>query len=209
MGIEPLIPISTKPTPVLTDRVPDEDGFPEKERVWIELSQSIRRIEARGRGLAAISLAFCALTLSTFGLPAIQNDANDAAATDQLYNWPHFRGPGAIGRAYHANPPLTWSLKAGKNVLWKVKIPKPGMNSPVVWGNRLFLTGADESSRQVFCFETDTGKLLWQHDVADIAASPSKDKLPKVMETSGLAAPTARLGNQPTLLRPLLVTGST
>jgi outer membrane protein assembly factor BamB len=64
------------------------------------------------------------------------------------------------------------------------------MNSPVVWGKRLFLTGADESSRRVFCFETETGSLLWQHEVNEIEGSPSRDKLPNVMETSGLAAPT-------------------
>jgi len=191
MGIKLLMLISTKPTPALTNKVPDEDGFPEQERVWMEISQSIKRIVARGKGLVIISLVFCALILSTFALSAFHNDANDATTTEQLLSWPHFRGPGAIGRAVHANPPLTWSVKEGKNIIWKVKIPKPGMNSPLVWRNRLFLTGADESSRQIFCFETDTGKLLWQHHGDGIPGSPSKDELPNVMETSGLAAPTA------------------
>ena len=63
------------------------------------------------------------------------------------------------------------------------------MNSPVVWGNRLFLTGADESSREIYCFETDTGELLWRHDVDGIPGSPPKDKLPDVMESAGLAGP--------------------
>ena len=39
------------------------------------------------------------------------------------------------------------------------------MSSPVVWEDRLFLTGADDSTRQIYCYDTDTGKLLWQHDV--------------------------------------------
>jgi outer membrane protein assembly factor BamB len=85
---------------------------------------------------------------------------------------------------------LAWNVEEGRNILWKAEVPKPGMNSPVVWENRVFLTGADDLSRQVYCFETDTGKLLWKHDVVGIPGSPSNDELPNVLEDTGLAAPT-------------------
>jgi outer membrane protein assembly factor BamB len=65
------------------------------------------------------------------------------------------------------------------------------MSSPVVWGNQLFLTGADDSTRQIYCFETDTGKLLWQHDVNDIPGSGHDGLLPDVLDETGFAAPTA------------------
>ncbi len=107
-----------------------------------------------------------------------------------LESWPNFRGPGANGHAFNGNPPLNWNLEQGKNILWKTEVPKPGMSSAVIWENRLFLTGADESSRHIYCFETDTGGLLWQHDVDGICGSPPEDKLPDVMESAGLAAPT-------------------
>jgi hypothetical protein len=87
------MPVSTESTPALTNKVPEEDGFPGQERVWIEMRQSIKRIVTRGKGSVIISLVFCALTLSRFGLPALQNDANDSTTTEQLLNWPHFRGP--------------------------------------------------------------------------------------------------------------------
>jgi outer membrane protein assembly factor BamB len=142
-------------------------------------------------GLVVISLVLCALTQSKIDRLTVTNVASDFTPTKYiLRNWTNFRGPGANGHAVHANPPLNWSVEEGKNILWKTKVPKPGMSSPVIWENRLFLTGADESSRQIYCFETDTGELLWQHDVDGIPGSPPKDKLPDVMDAAGLAAPT-------------------
>jgi len=143
-------------------------------------------------GWVLISLVIHATAQSKTGQLADTSVASDFASSEHIRkNWTSFRGSVANGHAAHANPPLNWSAKEGKNILWKTKVPKPGMSSPVIWENRLFLTGANESSRQIFCFETDTGKLLWQHDADGIPGSPPKDKLPDVMETSGLAAPTA------------------
>jgi outer membrane protein assembly factor BamB len=149
-------------------------------------------IIAGGIGLILISLVIHAAAQSKTDQLTATDVASDFAPTKYiLRNWTSFRGPGANGHAAHANPPLNWSAKEGRNILWKTKVPKHGMSSPVIWEKRLFLTGADESSRQIYCFETDTGKLLWQHDADGIPGSPPKDKLPDVMETSGLAAPTA------------------
>jgi len=112
---------------------------------------------------------------------------NDLASSEC---WPSFRGPGANGHAAHANPPLSWSAKEAKNILWKTQAPKHGMSSPVVWANQLFLTGADALSRQIYCFDTDSGKLLWTHDVKNIPGSPPDGQLPGVLEETGFAAPT-------------------
>jgi outer membrane protein assembly factor BamB len=118
--------------------------------------------------------------------------ASDFASSEHiLKNWTSFRGSIANGRAAYANPPLNWSAKEGGNILWKTKVPKYGMSSPIIWENRLFLTGADDSTRQIYCFETDTGKLLWQHDVNGIPGSPHDGLLPDVLDETVFAAPTA------------------
>jgi outer membrane protein assembly factor BamB len=119
------------------------------------------------------------------------NGAGAVSPADILENWTSFRGPGSNGHAAHANPPGNWSAQENKNILWKTALPKHGMSSPVVWKERLFLTGADDSTRQVYCFDTDTGNLLWQHDVHDIPGSPADGKLPDVLDETGFAAPTA------------------
>ena len=63
-------------------------------------------------------------------LVAVDLDAND--------NWPRFRGPGARGVSENANLPVRWS--ATENVQWKTDLPGRGWSSPVVWGNRVFLS---------------------------------------------------------------------
>ena len=54
--------------------------------------------------------------------------------------WPAWRGPLATGAAPHADPPVEWSET--KNVRWKVELPGLGHSTPVVWGNRVFVTTA-------------------------------------------------------------------
>ena len=75
------------------------------------------------------------------------------------------------------------------NVRWKAKVPLPGENSPVLWGNRAFLTGADEKRREVYCYDTGTGRLLWQKAVS--SPQGARAEPPEVMEDTGFAASTA------------------
>lgn len=105
----------------------------------------------------------------------------------QAAAWPGFRGAGGIGQAVNANPPEDWN--ANENTLWKTKLPKHGMSSPVVWGDRVFLTGADESTRQVYCLDAGTGRLIWTHDVKDLPGAPAGGTLPRVLDETGHAAP--------------------
>ena len=113
---------------------------------------------------------------------------------DYLRYWPRFRGPDGSGISQHPDPPLTWDVDSGEGILWKVPVELPGRNSPVVWDKRVFLTGADEERRCVYCFDADSGKLIWQRDVAP---SPiSQNKKPKVMKDTGFAAPTVATDGQ-------------
>src|SRR3954452_1688044 len=55
--------------------------------------------------------------------------------------WPQFRGPSAGGGAT-GSPPIEWNGESGTNILWKTEIPGLGHSSPIVWGDRLFITSA-------------------------------------------------------------------
>ncbi len=100
--------------------------------------------------------------------------------------WPGFRGLGGKGIAVEAKPPLTWNAKEGKNILWKTTIERHGMSSPIVSGDRLFITAADYDVRQVLCYDSNTGKRLWTHGVDSVP----EQNLPRVLEETGYAAPT-------------------
>ena len=103
-------------------------------------------------------------------------------------NWPRFRGPGGLGISAYTDIPTTWDGDTGEGVLWKTAVPLPGNSSPIVWGNRVFLTGANEERREVCCFDTDSGKLLWQSEVP--GTPESTDEPPEVGESTGFASPT-------------------
>jgi len=102
-------------------------------------------------------------------------------------NVPSFRGPFGNGVFYQKGTPVSWDAASGKNVIWKTPIPLKGYNSPVIWGTKLFLSGADNHSREVYCYERNTGKILWKQPVDKIKGSP--EAAPKVTEDTGYSAP--------------------
>jgi outer membrane protein assembly factor BamB len=94
------------------------------------------------------------------------------AATD----WPRFRGPDGAGlAAADAKPATTWSTTS--NLKWKVALPGPGSSSPIVWGERVFLTcysgygdgsngdGPEKLQRHLVCLQRNTAKVLWDTSV--------------------------------------------
>ncbi len=104
-------------------------------------------------------------------------------------NWPSFRGPGGLGISAYTNIPADWNGKTGDGILWKTRIPLPGNNSPVVWDDRVFLSGGDENKLQVFCFDAFSGSLLWTGDVTRAPLKSDEEPF-EVMEDTGFAAPT-------------------
>jgi outer membrane protein assembly factor BamB len=103
-------------------------------------------------------------------------------------NFPNFRGDGGRGIAEGTGYPAVWNGKEGKNIKWKTKIPKPGFNSPVIWGNRIFLAGADNQETDVYCIAKSDGKILWIANATNIPAAPAS--VPQTSEDTGLSAPT-------------------
>ena len=76
-------------------------------------------------------------------------------------NWPSWRGPHANGHADDADLPATWTPDS---IVWKTPLPGNGQSSPIIWGDRIFLTASLDQGRQrlVFCVRRTDGKMLWQ-----------------------------------------------
>jgi outer membrane protein assembly factor BamB len=100
-------------------------------------------------------------------------------------HWPQFRGPGSLGVADDAAPPDKWS--SSENVAWKIEIPGVGWSSPIVWGERIYVTSVvstgevekpkkglylggerkaptDEHRWMVYAVDFHTGKILWERE---------------------------------------------
>ena len=92
-----------------------------------------------------------------------------AAATSavQASDWPHWRGPFFNGSSDEKNLPSQWSIS--ENIAWSADLPGGAAATPIVYQDRVFLTGVDaaKDTLQAMCFDRRSGKLLWQHDVAE------------------------------------------
>ena len=76
--------------------------------------------------------------------------------------WPRWRGPSGQGIVNGSGYPETWS--ATENVQWQVRVPGSGNSSPIIWGDKIFLTTAYDGGKRVsiLCFRRSNGKMLWE-----------------------------------------------
>ena len=100
-------------------------------------------------------------------------------------SWPSFRGPHASGVADGQNLPDEWNGKTGQNILWHTPIPGLAHSSPIVWGNRVFVTSAISSDPKasfkpglygdgdaskdrtkhrwmIYALDKQSGKVVWE-----------------------------------------------
>lgn len=112
---------------------------------------------------------------------------NIAALSDIKKQSNSFRGPLGQGVFPAKNIPSSWDVAAGTNVVWKTKLPKKGYNSPVIWNDKIFVTGADASERVLYCVSLSGGNILWSQSASGIEGSPAVP--PKTTDDTGLAAP--------------------
>lgn len=79
-------------------------------------------------------------------------------------DWPHWRGPNYNGSAKAENLPVEFTRK--KHVKWQTKLPGPGASTPIVVGDRIFLTSVDSDRDRLvaLCIDRKDGKILWNKD---------------------------------------------
>jgi outer membrane protein assembly factor BamB len=90
--------------------------------------------------------------------------------------WSRWRGPSGQGYVEGSGYPDRWSDT--ENVLWKVKVPGSGNSSPIVWGDRIFLTTAYESGRRLalLAFDRSKGTKLWETPIQQKGIEKGHDK---------------------------------
>ncbi|HEX6649253.1 MAG TPA: PQQ-binding-like beta-propeller repeat protein, partial [Pyrinomonadaceae bacterium] len=100
-------------------------------------------------------------------------------AVAQAQNWPQFRGPGATGVVEGPARPVKWDAAKSENVRWKIEIPGLAHSSPIVWGNKVFVSTAITSGKD----ETRYGLF---GDVAPVKDNPSHTwKIYAIDKTNG------------------------
>src|SRR5678815_1219818 len=99
-------------------------------------------------------IAIAALAAAPFAAPTLvqsaqtagqRQDSSGGTTAAPAAHWPRFRGPGSNPISENANLPVSWSKT--ENVEWVTDVPGVGWSSPVVWGNRVFITAATSEQR--------------------------------------------------------------
>jgi outer membrane protein assembly factor BamB len=125
--------------------------------------------------------AICPPTASAAPTKPPSGDAVSPAGVTE--SWPRLRGSNGAGRApADATVPVKWDASS---IVWKTELPGRGQSSPVVWGDRIFLTAAKDDGRErvVFAVDRGTGKLVWEQ-------SAWKGEPEKSHKMNGWATPT-------------------
>lgn len=91
-------------------------------------------------------------------------------------NWPAWRGIAGDGITAETDLPLTWS--ATENVKWKIPLPERGNSTPIVWGDRIFLTQAVGADRLLVAFARKDGKELWRGGAKGVEREPTHETNP-------------------------------
>jgi len=112
----------------------------------------------RGRRVTKNTLAAAALACVLVNAPAY------------CQNWPAFRGDNATGIAASAHPPSTWDVASSRSIRWKLALPGLGHSSPIVWGERIYITSAVPLEK--------TSDELKTGDVDAAGIDPAKDLVP-------------------------------
>ena len=96
-------------------------------------------------------------------------------------NWPQFRGPDGLGIAPDDYTyPAT--LDPSRNLLWKTEVPL-GHSSPCIWGDRIFITAADDKSLETICLDRRNGSMTWRKSI-------QVEELEKINGSNNHASPT-------------------
>ena len=83
--------------------------------------------------------------------------AADTAPKPDKTNFPFFRGQDSRGIAGGSGYPTEWDGTTGKNIEWKIQLPRAGKSSPVIWDDKIFVTGAEGNQCDVFCIDKKIG----------------------------------------------------
>lgn len=127
-----------------------------------------------------------------------------AAPSARAADWPNFRGPASAAVSDQPNLPVEWSDT--QNIAWKVALPGPGSSSPIVAGDRVFVTcyggygldrakpgEPDELTRELVCVGLADGQILWRQSVP---ATVPEDPYQGMLADHGYASHTATTDGQ-------------
>lgn len=200
-----ILVIALKYRSSLVRRLPDLNESGDPEQAWKHRFMARKQVVIGGAALFVLAAVLGILSEKEMTAPSMAvaggegsgKGASAAGVTAETVlpefetmrkQWPSFRGPEGRSVAYSTDVVTSWNVESGENIIWKSAVPMSGFSSPVIWDKKIFLSGADRETRQVYCYDADSGELLWTGDASDVPGSP--EDMPAPTGDTGYAAST-------------------
>jgi outer membrane protein assembly factor BamB len=181
-----LITANEKLVPEFSQAKPDSFQQKKRNRNYLLITASLISV---GAVIASFVLRTDLPDLSgNSGTAKSERSSGSKSFKPDKTNFPTFRGQDSHGIAGGDGYPTEWDVETGKNIKWKTEIPKSGKSSPVIWDDKIFITGAEGSSCEVFCIDKKSGEILWTASASGIPGEPAEP--PEVDRESGMAVST-------------------
>jgi outer membrane protein assembly factor BamB len=172
----------------INKKLPRPQPVLERGELQVKEAKQARWGVMGGLAVLAVGMLLVGVTRWVSFVQGGDGESAYASPEERQQQWPRFRGPGGAGVSAYTNIPTSWNGKTGEGIAWKTPVPLKGHSSPVVWGDRVFLSGADPNTRQVYCFGGKSGRLLWTGDVPTTPL-PAGEVF-EMNEDTGYACPT-------------------
>ncbi|MBA4321263.1 MAG: hypothetical protein C0408_00450 [Odoribacter sp.] len=183
-----LITGNEKRTPFLPPEKPDNSAKRARNRRLLITASAVITVFAIGASFMLRTRLPAPLPLSLVAeQKTIAGGIKEVTREDEN-NYPFFRGRGSRGIVSGSGYPTEWNGKEGKNIKWKLRMPNPGQSSPVIWGDRIYLTGTNDSECEVYSIDKNSGQIIWTKTANNITGEPSE--IPKTDAEAGLAVST-------------------
>ena len=166
--------ISLKTISTLTHKLQLPDGCADADDNWKIVIESRKWITGFGSFLLAFTLLLSGLSYWNMNSYSFLKTQKKVKVDIHKETWPNFRGVGGNSIAYTQTVPTVWDGETEENILWKVETPLPGFNSPIIWQDKLFISGADKNKQEVYCYNIENGEIIWQQEVKDIPGRSTK-----------------------------------
>ena len=132
------------------------------------------------------------LSFSLAGFLTVAGSFLAAAPND----WPQFRGPDGQGAQANVQPPTHWTDR--ENIAWKVRLPGPGTSTPIVFGERIYLTyftgsPGNQLTRHLLALDASNGATVWDRAVPAVAPDQERIREEHGYATNSPAADAERI----------------
>lgn len=141
-------------------------------------------------GILVVMILFLLSVMGSARFPWQAEKSAPVKGAELNKQWNGFRGLNGRESAAAGNYASIWNIKSNKNIAWKTSLPVKGYSSPIVYEDKLFITGSENKKLRVLCYAAATGNLNWSSPVLVTSKQEEAEVMTEEEGGAGYCAPT-------------------